>query len=91
MLGISLATENMAVNKTRMTPVFLELTVYLSMIYATQGNACLQLQENGWRMVVYLWDLKVDFINWHLAPEAGDSACSTWDLLTCLTMNRTNY
>lgn len=74
-----------------MTPVFLELTVYLSTNCATGGNAYLQLQENGYKMVVYLGDLNVDFINWHLAPEVGDSACSTWDLLTCLIVNRTNY
>lgn len=42
-------------------------------------------------MVVYLWDINVDFINWHLALETGDSAYSTWDLLTRLTVNRTNY
>lgn len=42
-------------------------------------------------MVVYLWDLNVDFINWSLAPETGDSACPTWDLLTRLIVNRTNY
>lgn len=74
-----------------MIPVFLELTVYLSMICATGGNTCLQHQDNGYTMVVYLWDLNVDFINWYLAPETVDSACPTWDLLTRLIVNRTNY
>lgn len=53
------------VNKTCMTPV------YLSMTCAAGESACPQLQENGYRMVVYLWDLNVDFINWYLAPEIG--------------------
>lgn len=51
MLGVSQVAENIVVNKTRLIPVFLELTVYLSMICATGGNDCLQLQENGYRMV----------------------------------------
>lgn len=91
MLGVSQATENIIVNKIGMTFVFLELTVCLSMIRVTGGSACLQLQESGYRMTVYLWDLNVDFINWQLAPETQDSACSTWDLLTRLIVNRTNY
>lgn len=55
------------------------------------GNEWLRHLENGCRTVVYLWDINVDFINWRLAPETGESACSTWDLLTCLIVNRTNY
>lgn len=46
-LRASQATGTIAVNKTGITPVFLELTVYLSTVCATEGNACLQLWENG--------------------------------------------
>lgn len=66
-------------------------SLYISKTCATGGNANLQLQDNGCTMVVYLWDLNVDFINWSLAPETGDSACPTWDLLTRLIVSRTNY
>lgn len=40
MLGVSQATENTVLNNIGMNPVFLEPTVYLSMICATVGNAC---------------------------------------------------
>lgn len=42
-LGVSQATENVVVNNTGMTPVFLEPTVYPSMTCATGKNACPQL------------------------------------------------
>lgn len=66
-------------------------SLYIPKTCATGGNADLQLQDNGCTMVVYLWDLNVDLINWSLAPETGDSACPTWDLLTRLIVSRTNY
>lgn len=73
-LGVKKATEKIVVNKTGTIPVFLELTVYLS----TGGNACLQHQENRYTMVVYLWDLNVDFINWYLAQSIPPAQHGTY-------------
>lgn len=89
---MSEATENTVVKRTGMTPVILELTAFIYLGPVPLGEMpTYSSKDNGYTMVVYLWDLNVDFINWYLAPETGDSACPTWDLLTRLIVSRTNY
>lgn len=80
--------------QTGMIPVFLELAVYLSIylwsvLQEEMPAYSSKRMDTEWSFTCGTWI--VDFINWYLAPEIVNSACSTWVLLTCLIVNRTNY